>query len=120
MERNNRRMLLAGAALVLAGTLTLAGCGSQTRTVTVAMGPGMIFAPANLGARAGDTLVVQLSNVDNEDHDIHVPALGAHLHLRPGEKGQVRLSPKKAGSYEIVCTLPGHKEAGMVGTLLVR
>jgi uncharacterized cupredoxin-like copper-binding protein len=28
--------------------------------------------------------------------------------------------PEKPGAYEYVCTVPGHKEGGMVGTLTVQ
>jgi uncharacterized cupredoxin-like copper-binding protein len=29
-------------------------------------------------------------------------------------------TPSKAGTYAVLCTVAGHKEAGMVGTLTVK
>ncbi|MDQ7848922.1 MAG: cupredoxin domain-containing protein [Armatimonadota bacterium] len=39
--------------------------------------------------------------------------------ILPGKSVQVRVT-LKAGKYVIVCTVPGHREAGMVGTLSVK
>ena len=38
--------------------------------------------------------------------------------LPPGETQTVVINAKP-GSYEYYCNVPGHKEAGMVGTLVV-
>jgi uncharacterized cupredoxin-like copper-binding protein len=46
------------------------------------------------------------------DGDIHVAAA-------PGATGTVEFTPAEAGTYEYYCTVAGHKEAGMVGTLVV-
>ncbi len=46
------------------------------------------------------------------DSDVHVAA-------SPGATGTVEFTPTEAGTYEYFCTVAGHKEAGMVGTLVV-
>lgn len=46
------------------------------------------------------------------DSDIHVAAA-------PDSTGTVEFTPTQAGTYEYFCTVAGHKEAGMVGTLVV-
>ena len=49
---------------------------------------------------------------EGEEPDVHVAAVaGAH--------GVVEFTPSAAGEYEFYCTVPGHREAGMVGTLRV-
>jgi uncharacterized cupredoxin-like copper-binding protein len=48
-----------------------------------------------------------------EEPDLHVVATG-------GETGSLRFTPMEAGTYEFYCAVPGHKEAGMTGTLVVR
>jgi uncharacterized cupredoxin-like copper-binding protein len=115
-----RRMGLM--AVLAAGVLVLAGCGGggSARTVKVTMGPGMTFNPAQLSAAPGETLLVEVINADAEQHDFAVPFLGEKLLLKPGYSGSVKLKPTKAGTFEIVCTLPGHREAGMVGALVVK
>lgn len=108
---------------LLAGLLLMTGCGGEKgpiREVSVNMGPGMIFEPATITGTQGEQLVVKLKNVDaNDDHDFVVPSLGRKLLLKPGQSGQVIVPLTKAGTIDIVCTLPGHKDAGMVGKLIV-
>ena len=40
-------------------------------------------------------------------------------HAIAGTNASVIFTPTEAGVYEFACTLPGHKEAGMVGKLIV-
>jgi uncharacterized cupredoxin-like copper-binding protein len=40
--------------------------------------------------------------------------------LAPGEQVVLRFSPTKKGTFEMGCHLPGHYEAGMKGTWVVR
>jgi len=40
--------------------------------------------------------------------------------LRPGQTASLRFTPKKTGTFEIGCMVPGHYEAGMKGTFTVR
>jgi uncharacterized cupredoxin-like copper-binding protein len=41
------------------------------------------------------------------------------LELRPGTTADWVFIPARAGTYELRCTIPGHAEAGMVGTITV-
>ena len=41
------------------------------------------------------------------------------LELRPGSKADWVFIPLRAGIYSLRCTIPGHAEAGMVGTIEV-
>jgi uncharacterized cupredoxin-like copper-binding protein len=36
-----------------------------------------------------------------------------------GQTNQLEFTPTAAGTYEFWCTVPGHKEAGMIGKLIV-
>jgi uncharacterized cupredoxin-like copper-binding protein len=38
---------------------------------------------------------------------------------QPNAKATVQFTPTAAGTYQFYCAEPGHKEAGMVGTLTV-
>ncbi len=40
-------------------------------------------------------------------------------HAEPGTTATVFFTATEVGEYEFACTIPGHKEAGMVGKLLV-
>jgi uncharacterized cupredoxin-like copper-binding protein len=55
-------------------------------------------------------------------HDAHMHEAGANLHVGVlmGETGMVDFTATEPGTYEVECTIPGHKEAGMAATLIVR
>ena len=42
------------------------------------------------------------------------------LELKPGGQAEWVLTPMKEGTYEFYCSISGHKEAGMVGEILVK
>ena len=52
-------------------------------------------------------------------HDDHGAEYAMHHALVPGDSVTMRVIAEEAGTYEYYCTVPGHKEAGMVGTLTV-
>ena len=51
-------------------------------------------------------------------HNFSIDALGIDVDIAPGATKQVVINAP-AGEYEYYCNVPGHKEAGMVGTLTV-
>ncbi|MBM2827054.1 MAG: nitrite reductase, copper-containing [Dehalococcoidia bacterium] len=102
------------------------------------------FLPAEFKLSAGVPTQLTLVNEGSVEHDITVTGLsvggqvatqehspGAQGHTtRPTASGTVHVvAPKqqratvsftpKAGTYEFVCVIPGHLDAGMKGTLLV-
>jgi uncharacterized cupredoxin-like copper-binding protein len=52
-------------------------------------------------------------------HNFSIDALGISVDIAPGATETVTINAP-AGSYEYYCNVPGHKEAGMVGTLTVQ
>ncbi len=42
------------------------------------------------------------------------------LELKPGAAAEWLFVPMKPGTYKLRCTIPGHAEAGMVGTITVK
>ncbi|ATP42128.1 copper-binding protein [Solibacillus sp. R5-41] len=83
------------------------------------------------------TVHLTFSNRDQIDHyvEINAPVLpidneSIHhqgteynrtlLHAEPNNTVTSTFTPTEPGTYEFVCTVPGHKESGMVGRLIVR
>ena len=106
----------------------LAGCGSGTGLPAVT-GPTasklelsateMRFTPSRIAVGAGDVPVV-LRNEGTVIHDLRVddkPSL--LLEAAPGQTSTATWSLGK-GRYQIYCSLPGHRSAGMDGVLEVR
>lgn len=42
------------------------------------------------------------------------------VEIEAGKTAEIRFTPKKPGTFELGCHLPGHYEAGMKGTLVVK
>lgn len=121
---------VAATALVLASAGCLADSStlesSQAREVQRSQvlggagGDEYSFAPRSIQARAGDAIEVKFSNEGREPHTFTLLALRADTgSVAPGETVTITFEAAKKGTFEIVCTIPGHAEAGMTGTLRV-
>lgn len=108
----------------------LAGCVSrQTGTVPRAESAvvGVVmrefeFEPRPLVAKAG-RVRFQLMNRGSVEHDFMITELIMDMEhqrdlVQPGQTKTVEVD-LKPGLYEVVCTVPGHKEAGMKVTIKV-
>ncbi len=42
-----------------------------------------------------------------------------HMNANPGQTVSIKFIPKETGEFEFYCSVPGHKEAGMKGTIIV-
>jgi uncharacterized cupredoxin-like copper-binding protein len=136
--------LLVAGLLVLAGC---GGAQNQTAgasDVTIAA-TEFAFAPAVVNARVGQPITIVFQNDGAVEHDWSIAGLPAtdvhassegqsdghgegghggempevHVAAMSGEHGSLTFTPTKAGRYEFTCTVAGHKEAGMKGTLIV-
>lgn len=65
-----------------------------------------------------------LDGPDSGDHDMsnmggEEETLDVHIAVDPGGASRIVFTPAEAGTYRFICTVEGHEEAGMVGTLVV-
>ena len=78
------------------------------------------FEPAHLTLQQGRTVVLSFRNDDPIFHDWEVEGLAnVDAGARPGQTQRIRFRIDEPGTYRIVCTVPGHADAGMAGTLQV-
>lgn len=83
------------------------------------------YEPTEITAPAGKPLAVTLVNAGQLEHDwVLTDASGqevpdAHPHATAGSEATA-VFELDAGTYEFHCTIPGHAEAGMTGTLTAR
>jgi Cu+-exporting ATPase len=78
------------------------------------------FTPADLHVRAGETVVLEFTNDDPVFHDWEVVGLAnVDAGARPGQTQRIRFTIDEPGTYLVECTVEGHAEAGMVGSLVV-
>ncbi|MDE1948258.1 MAG: cupredoxin family protein [Burkholderiales bacterium] len=110
-----------------------------SRTVPVEMDDNMRFTPAQISVKAGETIrffVVNKGKVRHEmvigtaaELDEHAQMMrkmpgmqhaeANQLSLEPGQRSAIVWTFDKAGSFAFACMVPGHKEAGMVGKIVV-
>jgi plastocyanin len=76
------------------------------------------FDPGTLTVAVGEPIAVELTSTDIE-HDLVVDEVDLHVAAAQGETEVGGFTATEAGEYEMYCSVPGHREAGMVGTLVV-
>jgi uncharacterized cupredoxin-like copper-binding protein len=136
------------AILLAAATVVLAGCSGplvSAQPVEITLeAANLRYQPATLEVTAGQPVKLTFRNNDTVDHDFSIleipmvamvatpePMAGhdmgsmttdpqLHMAARMGTTNSLEFTPTKPGTYEFFCTVPGHKEAGMVGTLIVQ
>lgn len=67
----------------------------------------------------GEPVNLQLVNTGEAFHDLTVPAADAVLAAEPGERAVAALEIAEPGLYEFYCSVPGHAQGGMRGTIVV-
>lgn len=77
------------------------------------------FRPSIIAAAPGVPLTLELVNSGAVVHTVVIPVLGVRATLLPGEHRAVRVGRVEAGTYEFFCAIPAHRQAGMIGRLVV-
>lgn len=127
-------MTAAGRALgtaAMAALLVVAGCGDDGPTEVegldtvegapevVVEGVDFAFEPSTLELRAGEPVNVRYE-VTEGGHNLVVLDAGFQLPIiDEGEVTTGALTIDEPGTYDLVCTVPGHIDEGMVGTVQV-
>ena len=106
---------------------------SDFRTLAFNALPGEPDHNPTITAEIGDKIIFNVKNAGKSFHALGVTqeAEGfggiipgsdvgsASNPLKPGEGGQSEFIPGKEGVYYYICTVPGHREQGMVGQIVV-
>ena len=91
-----------------------AGCGPTVTMIDIK------YDVKDIMIAAGQNATVNLVNKGSTPHNFNIDALNVHSgDYQAGQTGSVTINAK-AGDYQYYCSIPGHKEAGMVGTLHVK
>jgi plastocyanin len=114
-------LYLIGASVLLfvgLGAWAVAN-GDPTISATEAtlVADNVAFSRTDLTARAGD-VTVSLANQDLFWHTFTIESLDVDLPVPVGGTRSVTFNAEP-GTYEFKCRIPGHPEAGMIGTLTV-
>lgn len=106
---------LTAAIAVAVATDRPEGGGSNTGPVAVSLTEFAIMPSAIVASGT-----VNVTNNGGQAHDLVVVGTDvATPMLQPGQSASMDVSGLAEGTYEVICSVGGHKEAGMVGTLTV-
>jgi uncharacterized cupredoxin-like copper-binding protein len=129
------RKLMSLVVVALFSTLTAACAGSSAaapagskpadrpQAVEIKATDLLKFEPATITVKDGSPVRLTLTNEGALDHNWVVDNLdGKQVELDAKSKASAtaEFTPTTLGTYEFYCSVPGHREAGMKGTLVVQ
>ena len=103
------------------------------RTLAFNALPGEPGNNPTINAKVGDRIIFNILNAGKSFHSFGVTlddegfggilrgtdVASANNPLKPSEGGTSEFIPSEPGTYYYICTVPGHREMGMVGTIIV-
>ena len=123
------------AVVGIAGALLLAACsGGDVETGKIAGHAGgrpkagarpvriqasnFEFSPERLAVEPGEEIALRLHSEDSS-HNFAIDGLGQVAEVSGGATATARLRIDEPGKYTYFCTIPGHRDGGMEGTITV-
>ena len=127
-------------------TIFITGCAVASQTAVTEMtvdATDFAYSPESITVPAGQPVTLRLNNSGAVEHDFvidkisvsdveasetgpamhhqmgEMPDYDLHFYAKAGESAVLKFTPLEPGTYEIYCTIEGHREAGMRGTLIV-
>jgi plastocyanin len=122
----DRTVRVIAVIALAAATALLVGCGDTDDGGGGGGGDGLLVSMVEFGydpdpivLPSGETKL-DVVNDGQVAHDLVIGELGkGTIELAPGERQVLDLSGQPAGTYRVVCDLPGHIEAGMVSEITI-
>jgi uncharacterized cupredoxin-like copper-binding protein len=123
----------------------LVGCAStppQAATEIAVEATDFAYTPSTITVPAGEPVTLTLENTGKVEHDFIVDKINVadveasdtgpaahhqmdeatydlHFFAKAGETETLQFTALEPGTYEIFCSIEGHKEAGMIAQLVV-
>jgi plastocyanin len=76
------------------------------------------FNPKEITIPNGTTTTLLLKNKGMKKHTFTVEKLGIDVEILPGKEMPISVTPKQAGTYELICRY--HYQEGMAGKVIVQ
>lgn len=112
----------AAATAAIAAALIAVGAPAASAAPRVINVDGIIttFTPKTINVTAGEEVSICLTSKDI-DHDLTIPTVNGFQVVAP--KGpavcKTLTVPTATGTHKFICSIPGHEQAGMVGSMVI-
>jgi len=111
----------AGGATPTGGQATPASGAAQGETTFDVEMVDIEFTQTELTVPANTDITINLANNGVGPHTYDIDELSVHSgDVAPGQSATITFNTGEPGTYEYYCAIPGHKQAGMVGKLIVQ
>lgn len=78
------------------------------------------FEPKDIKVKKGDKVKITFKNEGQYGHNLVIQDLNVKTNVIKKEESEtIEFTASETGTFEIICSLPGHKDRGMVGSLVV-
>lgn len=127
--------------VLLAFLLAACGAASSPQKEIALELTDFTFAPSSVTIPAGQPVTITIENKGLVEHDFVIEQVAAsmgtmeggsemhhmggdsdfavHAAVQAGGTASLELTVEEPGTYQFFCSVPGHKEAGMTGELIV-
>jgi uncharacterized cupredoxin-like copper-binding protein len=134
-------------SLILAAAVLLYGCAQAPSAATEISieETEFSYSPSSFTVPAGQPVTLTITNVGQAEHDFVIEKIAVtdvieegnpsaehsmhdmgeadaydlHVATQKGGTSVLKFTPLESGTYQVLCTVAGHKEAGMVAELIV-
>lgn len=95
---------------------------STTSTVDVTVsGREFAFTPSVITVKKGQPIQLTFKNEGQYPHNLTISDLNVKTKtIQSGQQDTITFTPSTTGSFTYLCTVPGHADRGMKGTLIVQ
>lgn len=108
---------LISMAAYRSGDAGAAVAADDAEVVQIELGD-LFLEPSEVTAAPGP-LTIRVTNTGAADHNLAIDGIGTTAMLGPGETGTIEVPDAAAGTYDMLCEVPGHADGGMRGTLVI-
>jgi FtsP/CotA-like multicopper oxidase with cupredoxin domain len=107
-----------GAAVAVRGAAPSLALPAGPQIVSV-IAKDITFEQKALSISGPGPVTFEVENTGKIEHDFTIDSPKVKVVPKPGAKSSAQVTFEKPGTYQFYCSIPGHKEAGMAGTLTV-
>jgi nitrite reductase (NO-forming) len=100
-------------------SLPIAAAPTDLSTSVTVTASEFKFGPTSVQVPVGQKITFTLKNTGVVEHDLTIAGTDFKVSARPGETVTGDFTFDRSGTSDFYCSIPGHKDAGMRGTLTV-